>query len=340
VRGSRFILTAALACGLLVGFALPAAGAGPAQLRAQAESLRARNASLAGQASAALLDLYSLESQLARARARAQALESRLAEVRREQAAVRRELDAAHSTSAVAQRELGRQLRVLYTRGEPDAIAILLGSGSLGEALAGIENLQLSARQTKRVAHQARSAQRRLADLRATLAGRAADAAALAASANATAAFLGRLARERRLNAGQIGTLEARARTAARRSTQISVAARAPASEPAQAPASVAPAPPALEAEQAASGGRTLTVSSTGYALPGTTASGLPVGWGIVAVDPSVIPLGTKMTIPGYGEAVAADTGAAVQGLTIDLWFPSTAQALAWGRRSVTITLH
>ena len=72
----------------------------------------------------------------------------------------------------------------------------------------------------------------------------------------------------------------------------------------------------------------------------GTTATGLPVGWGIVAVDPSVIPLGTHMTVPGYGEAVAADVGGAVIGNTIDLWFPSVGQAQQWGRRVVTITLH
>jgi 3D (Asp-Asp-Asp) domain-containing protein len=87
-------------------------------------------------------------------------------------------------------------------------------------------------------------------------------------------------------------------------------------------------------------GGRTITVSATGYALSGTTATGIPVGWGVVAVDPGVIPLGTHMTIPGYGEAVAADTGGAIVGATIDLWFPSVAQAQAWGRRTVTITLH
>jgi 3D (Asp-Asp-Asp) domain-containing protein len=53
-----------------------------------------------------------------------------------------------------------------------------------------------------------------------------------------------------------------------------------------------------------------------------------------------VIPLGTRITVPGYGEAVAADTGSAVTGYTIDLWFPTLADALAWGRRTVTITLH
>jgi 3D (Asp-Asp-Asp) domain-containing protein len=59
-----------------------------------------------------------------------------------------------------------------------------------------------------------------------------------------------------------------------------------------------------------------------------------------VAVDPSVIPLGTRITIPGYGEGVAADTGGSVHGAMIDLWFPTAALALAWGRRTVTITLH
>ena len=81
-------------------------------------------------------------------------------------------------------------------------------------------------------------------------------------------------------------------------------------------------------------------VSTTGYSLSGRTATGIPVGWGVVAVDPSVIPLGTHLSIPGYGEAVAADTGGAVRGAMIDLWFPTLAQARAWGRRTVTITLH
>jgi 3D (Asp-Asp-Asp) domain-containing protein len=83
-----------------------------------------------------------------------------------------------------------------------------------------------------------------------------------------------------------------------------------------------------------------LTVSATAYDLPGRTSTGLPVGWGIAAVDPSVIPLGTHIVIPGYGVAVAADTGSAVVGATIDLWFPTEAQADAWGRRTVTIDVE
>ena len=83
-----------------------------------------------------------------------------------------------------------------------------------------------------------------------------------------------------------------------------------------------------------------MTVTAVAYSLPGRTASGLPVGHGIVAVDPSVIPLGTRLYVPGYGEAVAADTGGAVRGAMIDLWFPTTAQARAWGLRTVVITFR
>jgi 3D (Asp-Asp-Asp) domain-containing protein len=83
-----------------------------------------------------------------------------------------------------------------------------------------------------------------------------------------------------------------------------------------------------------------MTVEVTAYSLPGTTATGLPVGWGVVAVDPTVIPLGSRMTIPGYGEGIAADTGSAVKGNVIDVWMPTHEQALAWGRRTLTITIH
>jgi 3D (Asp-Asp-Asp) domain-containing protein len=83
-----------------------------------------------------------------------------------------------------------------------------------------------------------------------------------------------------------------------------------------------------------------LTVGATAYALPGTTATGVPVGHGIVAVDPNVIPFGTHMTIPGYGEGFAADTGSAIVGARIDVWVPTEAEASQWGVKTITIYLH
>ena len=83
--------------------------------------------------------------------------------------------------------------------------------------------------------------------------------------------------------------------------------------------------------------GGTMSVLATGYCLTGKTATGLPVGPGIVAVDPGVIPLGTRMTIPGYGEGVAADVGGGVAGAHIDVWMASCADAASF-TRTVTIT--
>ncbi|WP_124727758.1 3D domain-containing protein [Staphylospora marina] len=85
---------------------------------------------------------------------------------------------------------------------------------------------------------------------------------------------------------------------------------------------------------------RTLTVQATGYTHTGNrTYMGTWPKRGTVAVDPSVIPLGTKLYIPGYGYGVAEDTGGAVDGLIIDLFFETRAEALKWGRRTVTIQI-
>ncbi len=83
-----------------------------------------------------------------------------------------------------------------------------------------------------------------------------------------------------------------------------------------------------------------LKVDAVAYHLPGKTALGIPVRKGVVAVDPKLIPLGTKLHVPGYGSAIAADVGYAIKGRIIDLWFPSTAKARSWGRRTVTITVY
>ncbi len=71
----------------------------------------------------------------------------------------------------------------------------------------------------------------------------------------------------------------------------------------------------------------------------GMTAIGRPAGHGIVAVDPRVIPLGTHMFIPGYGHAVAGDTGGAIRGNRIDLGFNSSAEANQFGRRPISVYL-
>lgn len=58
-----------------------------------------------------------------------------------------------------------------------------------------------------------------------------------------------------------------------------------------------------------------------------------------IAVDPSVIPLGTKLYVEGYGEAIASDTGGAIKGNIIDLHFSDVAACINWGRRQVAVTI-
>lgn len=66
---------------------------------------------------------------------------------------------------------------------------------------------------------------------------------------------------------------------------------------------------------------------------------GLPLARGIVAVDPNVIPMGTKLFVEGYGEAIAADQGGAIKGNRIDLFFDSRQEALNWGMKTVKVTI-
>lgn len=69
----------------------------------------------------------------------------------------------------------------------------------------------------------------------------------------------------------------------------------------------------------------------------GITASGMKAQKGVVAVDTSVIPLGTKLYIEGYGYAVAADTGGAIKGNKVDLYFNDYNQCIQYGVRNVTV---
>lgn len=67
--------------------------------------------------------------------------------------------------------------------------------------------------------------------------------------------------------------------------------------------------------------------------------NGMPLQYGVIAVDPTVIPMNTRLYIEGYGEGVAADQGNAIKGYHIDLFFPTHQQALDWGVRRVNVTI-
>lgn len=376
MRGPTTILQAAAAVcaggALAVALALPATAARPPE---KLRSLRTRDSALAAQSAAATLELYALQTRLDGARAGLAEMQQQLASLRRDQAVTSQELAAARHVLQISQHQLAAQLRALYEKGEPDPVAVLLGAQSLDEALASIDDLSRSATLNRDVIAQMQTARERLRREVAVQADRARrlrtlQARAVAAAASLTQAeadrrsFLNDLAVQRRMNSQAISALEAQVRAAQLKAEQLTIENRlsagaqsfsasavaqaaVPAPHPdAAPPEAVAAASPATDRpggaapNVSATGDTTMVVSAVAYHLPGHTASGLPVGWGVIAVDPSVIPLGTRAYVPGYGEAVAADVGSAVRGAMIDLWFPTTEQALAWGRQTLTITIH
>ena len=135
---------------------------------------------------------------------------------------------------------------------------------------------------------------------------------------------------------------------AAEKAPAKTAAAPAPAKSPAPAPAPTPASAPAEKAPVAAStqSGKTMTVSAAAYTAycagcSGTTATGIDLrsnpNQKVIAVDPSVIPLGSKVWVEGYGEAIAGDTGGAIKGNKIDVFIPSQGEALQWGRKTITI---
>src|SRR5215211_3128636 len=331
-RGLRTLCLAILG-GTAVCATLPAGGSAEnaGELERHADALRAENAQLQAGAHSAATGLVVIDGRLSQARAELASFRARAAQVRARRHEVFRELRIARATLHVTQRALARRLQALYEQDDADALALILGSGSLDDAL------DLSAAQDKELIDKARSASKRLARLGRRLAARERELQQLAAARAAAAASLAD-ARAQRLqtiaalrstsnaHSAEIAALGARARTLASMTPSSPVSGQ------------VAGAP--LLAASPGGGVRSMTVVATGYALPGQTASGRAVGWGAVAVDPSVIPMGSRLSIPGYGLGVAADTGGAIRGARIDLWFPSVAQAHAWGSRVVTITVY
>lgn len=96
------------------------------------------------------------------------------------------------------------------------------------------------------------------------------------------------------------------------------------------------------------SGGKEMTMEATAYGpdcagCSGISATGMNLKNGspkVIAVDPSVIPLGSRVWVEGYGEAIAGDTGGAIKGNIIDVLYPSEAQAASeWGRRTVKVKI-
>ncbi|HEY3551389.1 MAG TPA: 3D domain-containing protein [Gaiellaceae bacterium] len=323
-RAARF---AGLAAALTLTAASAALAAPGTANRGGAAVADATTQQLDSEAHQALLSLYALDSRLQAWQTRVASLEQQAATLRGLRASLQRELGAARASLTTGQHRLAVDLRALYERGNVDPVAVVLGAESLGEGLRRLDALSRVSDQSRQIVTATIAARSRLLRTRHRLAveqrrlDRSLAAAqqaeqSLAQAVAARRAYISSLRERARMQAAQVRSVEAAAHTAQQKSHQL---------QPTTSP------PP--------SGKRQLTVSATCYDLPGTTATGMPVGHGVVAVDPSLIPLGTRMYVPGYGNGVAADVGSGVKGAVIDLWMTAS-ECASWGRRAVTITIY
>jgi peptidoglycan DL-endopeptidase CwlO len=347
---------------LVVSAAVMAVGLSPA-LGGSGPTPSSRSQTLAAREHTALLDLYASESGLARARANVAETRNRLAAVGRERQSVARRAALVRASLRAAQTRVGQAVRDLYILGQPDIVAIFLGATSLDQAFSAVDTVKRTGAQNRALIAEMHHTQASLHAVDAALAARSNELETVRAGAEASvaqlqtaveqrAALASSLRRQQDITSRAAARLEQEARAAQQRSARIAVPPPVPtrASQPTPAPTPPGaatttaepptPTPGPSASTPSATGTRTLVVSAVAYHLPGYTASGLPVGVGVIAVDPRVIPLGTRVFVPGYGPAVAADVGSAVIGNIIDLWMPSDAKARAWGRRIVTITIY
>src|SRR4051794_4797625 len=323
-RAVRFGALAAAVLTLSASAALASPGTGD---RAQTSGGDATMRQLGTRTHQALLSLYALDSRLQVWRARLGSLQAAEAALRARQTSLRSEIHADEASFKTSRRSLVLELRAMYEQGNVDPVAVVLGAKSLGTGLSQLDYLSRAADQSRQIVAATAAARRRLLRSqyllavekrrldRSLAAARQAEERLTTAAAS-RAAYISSLRAQERLRAEQIRSVESQAQVAQQKSQTL------------QQPTASTP-----------TGKRPLTVSATCYDLSGRTATGMPVGPGVIAVDPSVIPLGTKMYVPGYGNGVAADVGGGIKGDIIDLWM-TPSQCAAWGRRTVTITIY
>lgn len=323
---SRAARLGGLAAALTLTAASAALAAPGTASRAGTSSTDPATQQLDARAHQALLSLYALDSRLQAWQSSVASLEQQATTLRQERASIGQELAAARASLATGRHRLAVALRALYERGNVDPVAVVLGATSLTKGLRRLEALSQVSAQSRQIVTATAAAQRRLLGSQRRLAveqrklehALAAAQQAEQSLAQATAArraYVASLQAQARMRAAQVRTVETAAHAAQQKSQRLQPTASPPA------------------------GKRRLTVSATCYDLSGTTATGMPVGQGVVAVDPSVIPLGSRMYVPGYGKGVAADVGSGIKGAVIDLWMTPT-RCAAWGRRTVTITIY
>ncbi len=303
--------------------------------------LEAQSQELQSSYDAALVDLVAAESAVANKNAEIAAASRQRDEVQATLEAQRQNLGQLQAQMQERQQILEKRLLSTYKSDDSGFIEVMLGSDDFTDFLNRVDMVQTIADEDRELIESMRASKQAVEDEIASLEQTEAELAGLvdelsAAQQELLAAqaeqqsVLASIQGQRDLTAGQISQLQAEAASIQSNMSTIQAEAAAPSDGDSGGGGGYSPP---------AGGGSSITVTATAYCLGGTTATGMPVGRGIIAVDPGVIPLGSRVHVSGYGDAIAADTGGSIYGNKIDVWLPC-GDANAWGVRTVTVTIY
>lgn len=331
-----FIMLAVLPSLLLsLGF-IASASATPA---GELGELEAQSQELQSSYDTALVDLVAADSAVSNKSTEIAAATQQRDEVQATLDSQRQNLAQLQAQMQDRQRILEKRLLSTYKSDDSGFIEVMMGSDDFSDFLNRIDMVNAIADDDRELIESMRASKQAVEDEIANLEQTEAELASLVDSLNAAQqellaaqaeqqSVLTAIQSQRDLTAEQLSQVQAQA--ASIEANMSSIQSQVPAAGGGDDGGSYSPP---------AGGGSTITVTATAYCLGGTTATGMPVGRGVIAVDPSVIPLGSRVHVSGYGDAIAADTGGAIYGNKIDVWLPC-GDAHAWGVRTVTVTIY
>lgn len=317
---------------------ISSATATPADQQSEMSDLQARSSELDASYRQSLSDLVAVDSEVNRSAAEIQNASQRRDDVTAQMQAEQQRLDEIQSQLTSQQGSLEKRLRSTYKSDDIGYLDVVLGAGDFSDFLNRVDMVSLIAEDDRQLIVSVQESRKSAEDKLAMLSRQQEELASLINQlSSAQQNLINAQAEQQRVsgaikvqmqdNESTLGQLQAEAAAIETRMSDIQAN-----SAPDNSGGNDDYSPPAA-------GGSSFSVSATAYCLGGTTATGMPVGRGIIAVDPGVIPLGSRVHVSGYGDAIAADTGGAINGNRIDVWLPC-GEAYAWGVRTVTVTVY
>jgi 3D (Asp-Asp-Asp) domain-containing protein/peptidoglycan hydrolase CwlO-like protein len=308
----------------------------PGQIDGQIDELQAQSGELDASYQQALSDMVAVDSEVNRYNSDITGAGQRRDEIQAEIQTEQQNLGEIEARLSSQQASLEKRLLSTYKSDDVSYLDVVLGAGDFDDFLNRVDMVNIIAEEDRQLIDSIRDSKTSIEDKLTTLSQKQDELASLIDElSSAQDNLLAAQARQEQVvanikaqmadNESQLTQLQDQAAAIETSMSQIQDTAADSGGDSGYSP------PPA--------GGSSFTMTATAYCLGGTTATGMPVGRGVIAVDPSVIPLGSRVHVSGYGDAIAADTGGAIRGNKIDVWLPC-GEAYSWGVRTVTVTVY